>query len=494
MKRLIVSSIILAIAIPPVQSFAQRGGNRGGERGNSGGFRGGGMGNGGGSPGGGRASGGSNRGPDGGNGGGEFHGRNAGGGSLGRGARTASNPQPSRPSRSINQQFASRNAAIGHRPGYQGSWYHGDWHGYWARPYAYRPWGWYGGGVRWGLEFGFGVGGASVGVVSLASPWGWGYYSYYNPYWVVPVGSVTYINYSQPVVAAPIPAVAAQTGNQPAYQAALPPSSDAAGQPSAAQSNALAMFDSARGFFKRGDYAMALSQTNRALGLTPNDSLMHEFRALCLFATQDYQQAAAAIHAVLASGPGWDMTTLVGLYPSQAIYNEQLRALENYRAEHPNAGAPRFLLAYHHTLAGRNDRATAELEAVVKLEPHDQLAAQLLKGLTTGPQEKPASVPPQAPERPVDAASLLGSWRAERPDGSKFALTLAPGKTFRWSFTQQDKQQQLAGTYTLADSYLILTARDQNALIGHVAQAGVDRFAFKLAGGSPDDPGLIFTR
>ena len=73
---------------------------------------------------------------------------------------------------------------------------------------------------------------------------------------------------------------------------------------------------------------MALSQTNRALGIVPNDSLMHEFRALCLFATHDYQQAAAAIHSVLASGPGWDMTTLAGLYANQAAYNDQLRVGE----------------------------------------------------------------------------------------------------------------------------------------------------------------------
>ena len=146
-------------------------------------------------------------------------------------------------------------------------------------------------------------------------------------------------------------------------------------------------------------------------------------------------------------------------------------ALENYRTEHPDAAAARFLLAYHYMLVGRNDQATAELEAVIEREPNDQLAAQLLKGLTMGPQEQSALAHPAPPEEPVDTASLVGSWCASRPDGSNFELKLTADNTFDWRFTQRDKQEQLTGTYTLADNYLILTARDQNALVGHVACA-----------------------
>jgi Tfp pilus assembly protein PilF len=378
-----------------------------------------------------------------------------------------------------------RNASFNHRPAYHGNWYHGDWHGHWAHPWGYRPWGWYGGGVGWGLGFGIGVGVATIGVASLGSPWGWGYYSYYNPYWVAPVGGVTYINYSQPVIVAP-PAA----GVQPT----LPGPSDAAGQPNAAQARALATFDSARSFFKRGDFPMALSQTNRALALAPNDSLMHEFRALCLFAMKDYQQSAAAVHSVLSSGPGWDVSTLVGLYPSQEVYNGQLRALEAYRSEHPQAGAARFLLAYHCMLAGRDEQAATELQAVVELEPSDQLAANLLTGLTTTPPEQPPALPDASPMPPVEADSLVGNWHCSRSDGAKFDLKLTSDNQFSWRFNQQEKQQQLTGTYTLADNYLILTARDQNALVGHVSMEPGDKLKFKLAGGNPSEPGLTFTR
>lgn len=241
---------------------------------------------------------------------------------------------------------------------------------------------------------------------------------------------------------------------------------------------------------------MALAQTNRALALVPNDSLMHEFRALCLFATNDYQQSAAAIHAVLTSGPGWDQATLVGLYASPDVYGTQLRALEEYRNEHPDASAARFLLAYHYMLSGRDKQAAEELQVVTEQEPNDQLAAQLLAGLSTpSADQPPAAAPGTAPAQPVELAELIGQWRSSRSDGSTFELKLTDDNQFTWKCTQRDnKQQLLSGTYTLADNYLILTARDQNALVGRVAMEPGDKFKFKLAGGSPNDPGLTFAR
>jgi tetratricopeptide (TPR) repeat protein len=389
-----------------------------------------------------------------------------------------------------NQPHPASRAAFGNRPTYHGGWYHGDWHGHWSHPYAYRPWGWYGGGFGWG--FGLGLGVATIGAVAIGSPWGWGYYPYYNPYWVGPVGGVTYINYSQPIVVAS-PAVAAPQG---AVEAGPAPADAAATNPS--QDKALAIFDSARSMFKRGDYQMALAQANKAVALLPNDSLMHEFRGLCLFAMKDYQQSAAAVYAVLSIGPGWDAATVAGLYPSQSVYNDQLRALENYRNAHADSGSAHFLLAYHNMLAAHNDQAIAELRSVVELEPKDQLSAQLLKGLTSPALDRPpaelASGPELAPAAPVEAASLVGNWKADRSDGSKFELNLTEEKKFSWKFTQQDKKQQLKGTYTLSDNYLILTASGQNALVGQVALEPDDTLKFKLAGGSPADPGITFTR
>lgn len=300
---------------------------------------------------------------------------------------------------------------------------------------------------------------------------------------------MTYINYGQPiVVAAPAaPAVA---------QASAPGPSDAVRTPDS-QEKALGIFESARGYFKRGDYQMALAETNKAIALLPNDTLMHEFRGLCLFALKDYQQSAAAVYAVLSIGPGWDSATVAGLYPNMTVYTQQLRALESYRNEKPEAPHARFLLAYHYMLAGHNEQAADELRTVVELEPKDQLAAQLLKGLTTPPDDKeptPAAGPELAAAPPVEAASLVGTWKCSRSDGSEFELNLTEDNKFSWQCTQEDKKQQLKGSYTVANNYLILAATGQNALVGQVAMAPGDKLKFKLAGGSPADPGLLFTR
>ena len=94
---------------------------------------------------------------------------------------------------------------------------------------------------------------------------------------------------------------------------------------------AMALFDAGRASFQQGNYADALQQTDDALAKLPNDTTLHEFRALCLFALGRYDEAAATLYAVLSVGPGWDWTTLIGLYP------------ERRRLHHP-APRPRRLL------------------------------------------------------------------------------------------------------------------------------------------------------
>src|SRR5262249_33717915 len=126
-------------------------------------------------------------------------------------------------------------------------------------------------------------------------------------------------------------------------------------------------FDAARAAFKQNDYKTALDDVNAAIAKVPNDASLHEFRAFVLFATGKYKDAAAAIYAVLSAGPGWDWTTLSGLYPSTAVYTDQLRALERYRKEHPEESDARFLLAYQYMVCGESKAAAAELKEVVKL-------------------------------------------------------------------------------------------------------------------------------
>ena len=95
---------------------------------------------------------------------------------------------------------------------------------------------------------------------------------------------------------------------------------------------------------------------NAALAYRPDDAALHEFRALIMFATGQYRDAAAGLNAVLAVGPGWDWTTLSGLYSSIDTYTQQLRKLEDYIRQNTQAVDARFVLAYHYLTAGHSAR------------------------------------------------------------------------------------------------------------------------------------------
>ncbi len=113
------------------------------------------------------------------------------------------------------------------------------------------------------------------------------------------------------------------------------------------------MFSAARDSFKAGDYQRALDLADQVIKSTPNAPVVHEFRALCLFALKRYDEAASVAYAVLSAGPCWNWATLVGLYPDVDTYTNQLRALEAAVRSNPNATPARFLLAYHYLVQGQ---------------------------------------------------------------------------------------------------------------------------------------------
>jgi uncharacterized protein (TIGR03066 family) len=358
----------------------------------------------------------------------------------------------------------------GVRPNY-GNWYHGDWHGNWNHAWwHYRPAAW------WGAGF--------IAVATV--PWDWGYWPYYNPYYSEPlvVGGTT-IDYSQPIVLAQSPTTANYSVD----------TADA-GQPTPAD-QAMTIFETARQAFYDQDYPAALKADEQALALLPSDAVLNEFRGLALFAMKKYKEAAGVVYAVLSVGPGWDWTTLSALYANVDVYTAQLRALEEYVRENQSDPAARFLLAYHYLTCGYTDAAATQLKEIVKLNPQDTLSAQLLKGLTEK-EPSPAVAEQAAPEaqvaaKKVDAASLVGDWKASRPDGSTFALALTQDGKFTWKFTQKDKTQQFNGPYTVADNLLILKQNDNPVMVGQVTLEG-NKFNFKLPGENPSDPGLTFSK
>jgi tetratricopeptide (TPR) repeat protein len=361
--------------------------------------------------------------------------------------------------------------------GFGGGYYGSGFGGYYGPGYG----GYYGSG--YGRNYGYG---GYYG--ALALPWQFGYWNYQNPYYygdTFAADGTTVINYSQPIM------IAGTTADSDGRRRVID---------STAAERAEQLLDAARDAFAQGDYKTALNQSDRAIALVPNDAVMHEFRGQVLFATRQYKQAAATLHAVLSAGPGWDWTTMSSLYPNIDVYTEQLRALERYRNENPKIAEARFLLAYHYTTGGHSAAAASELKSVVQLRPNDELSAQLLRALSHTDNDPPMPRPRPAPSErtaraePPDSARLVGNWKASRPDGSTFGLKLTKDAKFTWNFTREDKTQEFSGTYTVADNYLVLKQSDEESMIGQITPLADNRFTFKLAGDNPNDPGLTFGR
>jgi tetratricopeptide (TPR) repeat protein len=363
---------------------------------------------------------------------------------------------------------------------YHAGWVHGYWNGH------YPGWGWGGYGLGYGLGLGTGLMAWGLGS-SLYS--GWGYMPYSNPYSAY--------------------ALAPAGGAQPGYDYSQPIDTTAAPPDDAVSDPAVALFDQARDAFKGGDYTSALNLTDQALKALPNDPSIHEFRAQVLIALQRYEEAAAELYGVLAVSPGWDWTTLIGLYPNIDVYTAQLRALEQYIGTHLNNAAARFVLAYLYLTAGQNDAATGELKIVASLQPKDRVAAMLLDSLSksTAPAsphgavasaEPPAAdqsqVQPGQPGAPAYQGSLEGTWTASPEPDSTITLKIT-GSNYTWQVTNKGQSHQLSGQFTSGNGLLTLVqAQGGPPLVGQVTWQDPNTFSFHALGGGAGDPGLTFRR
>ncbi len=134
---------------------------------------------------------------------------------------------------------------------------------------------------------------------------------------------------------------------------------------------------------------------------------------------QRYQESAATLYAVLSVGPGWDWTTMIGLYPSEAVYESQLRALEAYVRQNPNAPDGHFVLAYQYMTAGHPEAAAEQYQQVLQLVPNDNVSRQMLSLLTSTDDQQAAAAEPPAnrcrlptqADRPR-VPDILGRWSA----------------------------------------------------------------------------------
>jgi tetratricopeptide (TPR) repeat protein len=322
------------------------------------------------------------------------NGNNIGSGNIGSGNVI------NRPTNNINNNFFNQNNVNinnrwgnnnwGRGGGWGGGWYGGNaWHNNWY----HGSWNWWNTGASFAAGTAFGWMLAPRQTIA-----------YSNPYYVAPPATIEVnpvFNYSSPI---PVPVDSSTTTeyiapteipievDTPAPpppdssdEASAKPDDAKAAEQSAREAEAKRIFEEAAEDFKKEDYTAALDKTNKALEQLPSDSFLHEFRALVLFAQKKYQDAAAGIYAVLAVRPGWDWDTMRSFYADPKTYEKQLRALEDFVKENANDGAASFLLAYHYLVLNSKEAAIKQLEHTVKIQPKDELSAQLLKMLQQPP-------------------------------------------------------------------------------------------------------------
>lgn len=369
--------------------------------------------------------------------------------------------------------------------GYGGGW-GGNWHDHCINPHH----GWYNGchSDNWGSNWYAPVAWASVGWGLGAMTSGWGYgTSYYNPYYVQPVVTTTIpYDYSQPVVVNNYVSSDAESGDAIAQAEQESPASD----------QAMKLFDDGLSQFKSGDYQAALGNFDAALLKLPGDPVVHEVRALTLFALGNYQSSAAALNSFLSSAPPMDWTTMSSLYGNVDEYQSQLRKLEQHCQSNANDPAAHFVLAYQYLAIGSKDEAVKALKVVVKNQPKDSTAKRMLDALVP-PEATPTPVPSSS-ATPADTdapqTDLVGNWRATAGE-TTIDLAITEDSQFTWKATPKGQPGvELKGELASSSEELVLETKEQGAMAGSVKSLGPDSWQFVLSGAPPADPGLSFAR
>lgn len=357
-----------------------------------------------------------------------------------------------------------------------------DWQNWFDDNYG-RYGGWYGGYApgywgRWDHLWDNYPVAAAVGLTS----WGanrlgywFGCSDYSNPYYAESMPEV----YSEPILTIP-----AEPAQEPARAAetALPPR---------VTPEAVSKFDQARAAFLEGKYDEALKLTDAAVAQMPHDAVLHEFRSLVLFALQRYSESAAAIHAVLDVGPGWDWETLSSLYPSIEVYTNQLRALEAAREKNPKAADLSFLMGYHYLSCGHQEPALTMFKWAAKLQPKDTVAAALVA--TLSPRDAKSTEPSatEAP-KPVPPDNVVGNWTASGAGSASYSMNLKKDGTFTWAFNRGSRKQDAKGVYAMEGNVLAMEPDTGGVLLAELTVKGQDSLNFKMIGGAKDDAAWNF--
>jgi hypothetical protein len=446
-------------------------------------------------------------------GGGAFANRNWGGGGVWQHAY-APYRAPIAPVFCNSVNFAYRPAFWGGNPWWGAPvvhpWHAGCWNYGWGSRWAWRNAFWnrpaFIAPPGYGLGFGTPVGFApwGFGAWTLGSlAWDTGYYSYFNPYPAPPVTThTTVIRYAEPITV-----VAAN--HQPAPAAVVPTSSGAStaapAVPAAktAEERAAAAFELARGNFRSGDYLAAAAAIDEAIGLNPGDPVLHEFRSLVLFSLGRYGDAAGVLHSVLASGPGWNWETLIGLYENADTYTAQFRKLEDYVVANPESPEAHFLLGYHYLVGENLAEAYGMFDRVVALKSTDTVAVQLRALLAdSAPETVPVPEGAEAPDpamaaaerKPVEPEALHGIWKALSSESKTITLSLTAIGTFTWNYEGAGEDDVLSGEWSLDEAGLLVLNDEKAQMVADITLNDDGSLHFVLVGSPEEDPGLTFAK
>ena len=387
-----------------------------------------------------------------------------------------------------------------------GGWYSGCWNGNWGNNY--------GGG--WWAPLAFGA--ATWGLASTVGGWGLGYGSmgyggggYVNPYYSsIPaaVAASSPYDYSQPVVVNNYITNDGDLSNSSDAQGGVggTAAGGAGGNATAAPVNneANAAVDDALAKFKTGDYAGALAGFDRAVKASPKDSVIHEVRALTLFALGRYPEAAATLNSVLVSAPGMDWTTISNVYGSVDAYTAHLRKLEDFCRANPDSASGHFVLAYHYLVGGHADMAAEALKIVVAKQPGDLVAKRLLESITPPEEPKAEAAQPANPSAAASPAAtaapagpetdLVGTWKAISGKDTVM-LTITEDSNFTWKATPAGRPPvELSGTVETARDAIALNTEKAGSMVGKVQSKGADAFDFTLVGAPKEAKPLEFQR
>lgn len=393
---------------------------------------------------------------------------------------------------------------INNRPGnawwsqnHNGNWnnnnWHNHWHDNWHNNCINNNYRWYNG--CWNNNWGGGwyapmaVGAFGWGLGSWYNSYAYGGAGYYNPYYVSNVAAVPF-DYSQPVIVN----YYSQDSYAPANTTVNNPAPNVSPQPPPQNDAAQEQFNQGLAEFKAGNYQQALPQFDAALRQLPKDPVVHEVRALNLFALGQYPQAAASLNALLATAPGMDWTTMSGLYGNVDDYKEQLSALEQHCKNHRDDAPAAFVLAYHYLVAGHQDAAINALKAVVRLQPKDVVAKRMLDSLSPPATATPVPPPVADPAATAAQTDLVGKWQAKAGD-SVIDLTIGDDSKFTWKATTKGQPDvAIEGELTASSDTLILESKSQGSMIGRVKSVTPDKWQFAMAGGAANDAQLTFER